>query len=107
MKSLLIFSCLQCQRLSTYTTVPASWNDEQLQIAKQVDLVTFASPSTIKVWAERVGTHTPAVTIGPTSEKAAIKAGFKQVYSPNEGSQGIEAWANAVHEAVESLRVKN
>lgn len=76
-------------------------------MAKKVDLVTFASPSTIKIWAERVGTHIPAVTIGPTSEKAAITAGFKYVFSPKEGSQGLEAWANAVHEAVQTLKISN
>jgi len=82
-------------RLNTYETVPAEWSPEQLQVAKSVDIVTFASPSTIRVWAERVGVAATAVVIGPTSAKACKSAGFERIECP-EGSKGIEAWADLI-----------
>lgn len=87
-------------KLDTYETVPAEWSAAQLAEAKAADVVTFASPSTVKVWAERVGTSTKAVVIGPTSAKACRSAGWKEedISSP-EGSKGIEAWAALVKKA--------
>ena len=86
-------------KLDTYETVPAVWSEAQLQEARGADIVTFASPSTVKVWAERVGTATRAVVIGPTSAKACRSAGWKEedISSP-EGSKskGIEVWADLV-----------
>ena len=82
-------------RLNTYDTIENPWSEDQLETARQVDIVTFASPSTIKIWANRVGTRATAVVIGPTSEKAALKAGFTDVRAP-VGSKGIEAWADLV-----------
>lgn len=35
-------------RLKTYDTIPSTWTDEQLALAKSIDVVTFASPSTIR-----------------------------------------------------------
>ncbi len=60
--------------------------------------MTLASPSAVKIWAERVGNHQIAVTIGPTSEKAAKAVGFSRVFSPEEGSKGIEVWAELIRE---------
>lgn len=37
-----------------------------------------------------------AVVIGPTSAVAAKKYGFKEVYSPVEGSKGIQPWADLI-----------
>ena len=82
-------------RLNTYCTVPAEWNDEQLNSAKNVDIVTFASPSAVKIWNEKVGNKFIAVTIGPTSHNAAEKLGFTSVFSP-DGSKGVDAWANLI-----------
>jgi len=82
-------------RLNTYTTIPAPWSKHQLETARQADIVTFASPSTIKVWADRVGTDTTAVVIGPTSAKAAEKAGFTDIRAP-QGSKGLDAWADLI-----------
>ena len=84
-------------KLDTYETVSAAWTDTQLQQARAVDVVTFASPSTVKVWAERVGTAQKAVVIGPTSAQACKKAGWKDddVFCP-EGSRGMDAWAELV-----------
>ena len=85
-------------RLSTYDTVPADWSPAQLALARSCDIVTFASPSTVRVWAERVGvSQQRAVVIGPTSAKACRSAGWpeERVACP-EGSKGLEAWADLV-----------
>lgn len=89
-------------RLNTYTTVPAKWTQENEDLARKADIVTFASPSAVKTWAERVGTDFVAVVIGPTSARAAEKAGFRRVLCP-EGSKGVEAWAALVLEAVSTF----
>lgn len=83
----------QVTRLNSYKTGPAIWTPAQLESAKSCDIVTFASPSAVRTWAERVGTNTVAVVIGPTSQKAAASAGFTRIYSPDEGSKGLEPWA--------------
>jgi len=76
-----------------------------LAIAKTVDIVTFASPSAIKIWTERVGNQTPAaVVIGPTSKVAAEKAGYPNVYCPAAGSKGIEPWAALVSKVASNMR---
>lgn len=65
--------------------------------AKDCEIVTFASPSAVRTWSSRCGNSFVAVTIGPTSAKAA--SSFKQVISPN-GSKGIEAWAELIIKVV-------
>ena len=92
-------------RLNTYTTVPAIWTKEQELQARSVDIVTFASPSTVKSWSEKVGTDYTAVAIGPTSHSAAVNSGFNKVLSPN-GSKGVEAWADEVNKAVKEVAVR-
>jgi uroporphyrinogen-III synthase len=64
--------------------------------AKSMDIVTLASPSAARIWAEKMGTDFVAVTIGPTSHKAAEGLGYKIVRSPAVGSKGVEAWADTV-----------
>lgn len=98
----LISRGFEVNRLNTYDTIENPWSDDQLELARQVDIVTFASPSTVKVWASRVGTRATAVVIGPTSERAASKAGFSDVRAP-VGSKGIDAWASLVKDTCSSL----
>eukprot|EP01040_Poterioochromonas_malhamensis_P003716 gene3716-3971_t len=83
-------------RLSTYTTVPAPWTDDDYTLARSMDIVTFGSPSTVRVWKERVGIDMPAVAIGITSYNAAVKQGFKEVYYPPGASKGLEPWAKTI-----------
>lgn len=90
---------MKVTRLNTYTTVPAVWSEEQLLRARTIDIVTFASPSAVRIWSEKVGTDFTAVVIGPTSAKEAMKQGFRGVISP-EGSKGIGAWAEKIKIAV-------
>jgi uroporphyrinogen-III synthase len=94
-------------RLNTYNTVPAVWTSEQEALAKSVDIVTFGSPSAVKTWAEKVGTDFTAVVIGPTSFKSAEKLGYQKVIAPENGSKGIEAWAQAIANAADQLIDKN
>lgn len=68
----------QVTRLNTYCTVPAIWSKEQEELARSVQIVTFASPSAVKIWSEKVGTDFTAVAIGPTSAKAATTQGFSR-----------------------------
>lgn len=82
--------------------MPAIWTDSQQALAKSVDIVTFASPSAVKIWSEKVGTAFTAVVIGPSSAKAATTCGFEKVISP-EGSKGVGAWADTIKSAVLSV----
>jgi uroporphyrinogen-III synthase len=75
-------------------------------LAKEVDIVTFASPSAVRTWSERVGTDAVAVVIGPTSKTAAEKAGYKRVYCPEGGSKGVEPWAALVEQVASSLATR-
>lgn len=93
-------------RLNSYKTGPAIWSSSQLDLAKSCDIVTFASPSAVRTWAERVGTGTVAVVIGPTSQKAAASAGFTRIHSPEEGSKGLEPWAALISHVADQLLTK-
>lgn len=95
------------KRLNTYTTGPAVWTNYMMEQAKSVDIVTFASPSAIRTWVERVGCDQCVVAIGPTSKKLALKLGFKNVHSPEEGSKGIEPWAHLIRKIAGNLSVSN
>lgn len=88
------------KRLNTYNTSPSSWTTEQHELAKAMPVVTFASPSTVKIWTERVGNQALAVVIGPTSAKSARELGYTRIYCP-EGSKGLVPWAALVRRAVE------
>lgn len=79
------------RRIDTYTTVPADWAPEDLARAQSASVVTFASPSAVRIWAERVGTDAAAVCIGETSAAEARKVGFGRVVAPD--SPGVESWA--------------
>jgi uroporphyrinogen-III synthase len=92
------------KRLNTYQTIDAEFDLSKTEAAKTMDIITFASPSAVRVWAKYVGTEFTAVTIGPTSHNAAIKAGFKNVISPEAGSKGIEAWAETIKKVAEEFK---
>ena len=94
----------QVRRMNTYSTVPAKWTAEQLETAQRVDIVTFASPSAVKTWAERAGTDFAVVAIGPGCAKAAESAGFREVFCP-AGSKGVEAWAREIERVASSLKL--
>lgn len=90
-------------RLETYRTVPALWSEQDFELAKSANMVTFASPSAVRIWKERVGTMQSALVIGPTSEKAAKEAGFKSVFSSPEGSHGLDLFATLIQSVAEKM----
>lgn len=73
---------IRTQRIDTYTTVPADWAPADLARAHAARLVTFGSPSAVRVWAERVGTAAAAVCIGETTAAEARNCGFADVVAP-------------------------
>jgi len=89
-------------RLNTYDTVPAEWSEADESRAKACRVVTFASPSALKVWASRVGMEFNVACIGETTATAARQAGWKEerIFYPRE-APGIEGWAAAVEEALQ------
>ena len=82
------------RRINTYTTVPATWSKAEWQRAGDAEVVTFASPSAVRVWADRVGTGATAVCIGETSADEARRLGFERVHCPEQ--PGVATWADAV-----------
>ena len=57
-------------------------------------MVTFGSPSAVRVWAERAGNTAIAVCIGGTSADEARRLGFERVHCPD--APGLESWADTV-----------
>ena len=95
---------IRTRRINTYTTAPAAWSAVDLARAQTARLVTFGSPSAVRVWTERVGTAATAVCIGETTARAARDCGFATVIAPSrpEGKRAtmFEAWAACCAEAV-------
>lgn len=84
------------RRIETYTTVPAAWSEDDAERARAAEIVTFASPSAVRAWAERVGTAATAVCIGETSAEECRRVGFasESVHCPEK--PGVESWAETV-----------
>lgn len=83
--------------MNTYTTVPPIWTVDELALAKTCSMAAFASPSAVRTWVQNGGSsEAVAVCIGPTTERAARGLGFKRVFSPAEGSKGLEPWAELI-----------
>lgn len=82
------------RRIETYTTVPAVWNDEETRRAQHASVVSFASPSAVRMWQERAGTAATAVCIGETSAEEARRVGFERVLYPE--APGVSSWADTV-----------
>ena len=80
--------------LRTATLRAATWDEDAHALAREAEVVSFGSPSAVRVWAERVGTSAVAACIGKTSADAATEAGFDRVVYPE--SPGVEAWADTV-----------
>ena len=84
------------RRINTYTTVPAEWDAADLAAARSAQVVTFASPSAVRVWADRAGTGALAVCIGETSAAECVRVGFAEERVRCPDSPGVEAWAGAI-----------
>ena len=87
-------------RLDAYTTVAAAWPPGAADdAAARARVVAFASPSAVRVWAERVGTGPAAACIGETSAAACREAGWasERVFWPDK--PGMDGWLAAVESA--------
>lgn len=87
---------MDVQRIDTYTTVAATWSDDEMARARDAAVVTFASPSAVRVWAERVGCSAVALCIGETSAAEARSLGFGDVRCPD--APGVGSWADTIAE---------
>lgn len=90
------------QRIDTYTTETRQHSAEELKA--DVDVVTFASPTTVRGWCANRGMREdlPVACIGETSAAAARKAGFAHVFYPDK--PGIRGWVNAIEDAKVMVR---
>ena len=84
----------ETRRIDTYTTVGATWDGAAERAAAEAAVVTFASPSAVRIWAERAGTAAAAICIGETSAVEARGVGFERVIFPEK--PGVESWAECV-----------
>lgn len=75
-------------RLNTYSTLSPKWNDDTIQSARSVEVLTVASPSAVRNWVENVGLSETLVVaaIGPVTAAAACEAGFRVVFSGGNDS---------------------
>jgi len=89
------------RRIDTYTTVAAEWSVDELARAKAARVVTFASPSAVRTWAERAGVNAAAICIGETSAAECRRVGFAEVRCPDK--PGVGSWADAVAEWYQAL----
>jgi|EP00900_Chrysochromulina_parva_P014800 uroporphyrinogen-III synthase len=87
-------------RIETYTTLPATWSEHDAERARAAKVVTFASPSAVRAWVERVGTGATAVCIGETSAEECRRVGFapERVHCPEK--PGVESWAQTIVDVV-------
>ena len=97
-------------RLDTYNTSGVkSVPPDQLQAAKEAEIITFGSPSAVKAWVSLVGLDLASkqlsVCIGSTSFKACQAAGLplEKIYYPE--SPGVKGWAESVIQACRENRL--
>jgi len=93
-------------RINTYDTVPADWGAGAAEAAAQASVVTFASPSAVKVWTERVprARDMPVACIGETSAKRCRELGYANVHFPDK--PGIDGWAETILKCVAAVETK-
>jgi len=90
-------------RLDSYTTLPADWSDDDAKIVASARIVTFGSPSAVRVWAKRASVDSPiAVCIGGTSARACKEAGFAHIVYPEK--PGVDTWAEEVFGVLEKIK---
>mmetsp|Transcript_32436 Transcript_32436/g.45206 ORF Transcript_32436/g.45206 Transcript_32436/m.45206 type:complete len:331 (+) Transcript_32436:1-993(+) len=89
-------------RIDSYTTLPADWSDDDAKVVASARVVTFGSPSAVRVWADRASVDSPiAVCIGGTSARACKEAGFAHIVYPEK--PGVDTWAEEVLGVLENM----
>ncbi|GAB5364779.1 hypothetical protein AAMO2058_000999600 [Amorphochlora amoebiformis] len=90
------------ERIDSYTTLDADWTAEDEKLASEARIVTFGSPSAVRVWADRAPIDTIiAVCIGGTSANACEKYGFQKIIHPTK--PGVDTWAEEVFKVLKSI----
>ncbi|GAB4822604.1 hypothetical protein N2152v2_009650 [Parachlorella kessleri] len=94
-------------RLDTYDTLPVTTLDpDMLAVAKKAQVITAASPSTIKSWVQFAGDHSQTdvavACIGSTSATAAEKLGYTRIFFPK--LPGIEGFVSSIEDALADCR---
>jgi uroporphyrinogen-III synthase len=93
-------------RLNTYDTVTANWPDEFKQAASQVQVVCFASPSSVKGWLKNTENNNSvfAACIGETSATACKESGWEEsrIFFPED--PGLEGWTESIRYAMEETK---
>ena len=81
-------------RLDVYLTLPRRLSEDERLTLSNATVAALASPSAVRAWAEATPARPPVAAIGRVSAKAALKAGFEQVWFPD--NPGLEGWAQVV-----------
>lgn len=89
---------LSAERVELYRTEPRELDESALSALQGADVVTLASGSAARAFAEAAGTQFRVAVMGPQTEKAAREAGFADVTRAREAS--LDALADAAAEAV-------
>jgi uroporphyrinogen-III synthase len=91
---------IHTERLNTYDTIQATWDEQAMVTAARCSIVCLASPSAAKGWVANTE-HRPtvAVCIGKTTADACAElGGFKAIRYPE--CPGMDGWVQLVQEAV-------
>lgn len=92
----------EVERLNTYTTrAVQSPHADLLSLMAGTDIATFGSPSAVQAWELHSKKRPIAACIGESSRKAALMAGFSDIFSPSQPS--VEGWAESTLAAIHSL----
>lgn len=89
---------LTVERVELYRTEPNEPSDDELAALHAADVVTLASGSAARGFAEVAGTHFRVAVMGPQTEKAAREAGFSTVTLAREAS--LDALVEAAESAL-------
>ena len=89
---------LSLERVELYRTEPGVPDEAARAALRRADVVTLASGSAARAFAELAGTHFRVAVMGPQTEAAAREAGFTRITLAQEAS--LEALAEAAGRAV-------
>ncbi len=90
---------LSVERVELYRTEPGVPDEAALSALKRADVVTLASGSAARAFAEIAGTDFTVAVMGPQTEAAAREAGFTRITLAEEAS--LEALAEAAGRAAD------
>jgi len=92
-------------RLNVYDTVPATMTASNIELAKSVDIATFASPSAVKSWVFNVGQlPKKAICIGKSSAVQCKSMGMPDDAVVYPAAPGLEGWAECIMRSIAELQ---